>query len=73
MLTYADLSMYGIGDEWWDLCAGPHVEDTGKIQAKALEIERVSGTTSLRQHTSAYVAYVSIYVSARDRARLRYY
>ena len=27
----------------WDLCAGPHVQDTGQIQGKALELERVSG------------------------------
>ncbi len=24
-----DISIYHIGDEWWDLCAGPHVESTG--------------------------------------------
>ena len=39
------ITIYHIGDEWWDLCAGPHVEDTGKIQGKALELERVSGRT----------------------------
>ena len=38
-----DISIYHIGDEWWDLCAGPHVQDTGQIQGKALELERVSG------------------------------
>ena len=21
------ITIYHIGDEWWDLCAGPHVED----------------------------------------------
>ena len=31
------------GEEWWDLCAGPHVESTGKIQRKAVELESVAG------------------------------
>ena len=24
------ITMYHIGDQWWDLCAGPHVETTGE-------------------------------------------
>ncbi|GMP66619.1 hypothetical protein CsSME_00026906 [Camellia sinensis var. sinensis] len=24
------ITIYHIGNEWWDLCAGPHVESTGK-------------------------------------------
>ncbi|RLN34578.1 threonine--tRNA ligase, chloroplastic/mitochondrial 2 [Panicum miliaceum] len=31
------------GEEWWDLCAGPHVESTGKIDRKAVELESVAG------------------------------
>ncbi|KAK4492923.1 hypothetical protein RD792_000250 [Penstemon davidsonii] len=31
------------GNEWWDLCAGPHVESTGNINRKALELESVAG------------------------------
>ena len=31
------------GDEWWDLCAGPHVESTGKINQKAVDLESVAG------------------------------
>jgi threonyl-tRNA synthetase len=23
------ITLYHIGDEWWDLCAGPHLEHTG--------------------------------------------
>jgi len=38
-----DISIYHIGEEWWDLCAGPHVETTKDIDPKALEIQRVSG------------------------------
>lgn len=32
-----------IGNEWWDLCAGPHVESTGNINTKAIELESVAG------------------------------
>lgn len=32
-----------VGDEWWDLCAGPHVETTGTISRKAIELESVAG------------------------------
>ncbi|KAK3184480.1 hypothetical protein Dsin_031766 [Dipteronia sinensis] len=37
------ITIYHIGDEWWDLCAGPHVETTGKINKKAVELESVAG------------------------------
>ncbi|GJM86654.1 hypothetical protein PR202_ga02533 [Eleusine coracana subsp. coracana] len=32
-----------VREEWWDLCAGPHVESTGKINRKAVELESVAG------------------------------
>ncbi|KAL8136609.1 hypothetical protein V2J09_002610 [Rumex salicifolius] len=37
------ITIYHIGDKWWDLCAGPHVDTTGKINAKAVELESVAG------------------------------
>lgn len=37
------ITLYHIGDEWWDLCAGPHVESTGKIPKKAVALESVAG------------------------------
>jgi len=37
------ITIYHIGKEWWDLCAGPHLETTGQINAKALELESVAG------------------------------
>jgi len=36
-------SFFLIGDEWWDLCAGPHVESTGNINKKAVELESIAG------------------------------
>ncbi|KAK1274408.1 hypothetical protein QJS04_geneDACA022687 [Acorus gramineus] len=37
------ITIYHIGNEWWDLCAGPHVESTGKLNKKAIELESVAG------------------------------
>ncbi|KAL6140236.1 hypothetical protein ACLB2K_058536 [Fragaria x ananassa] len=37
------ITIYHIGNEWWDLCAGPHVEYTGKINRKAVELESIAG------------------------------
>jgi threonyl-tRNA synthetase len=37
------ISLYHIGNESWDLCAGPHVESTGMIPSDALELTTVSG------------------------------
>jgi len=37
------ITIYHIGDEWWDLCAGPHVESTGNLNGRAIELESVAG------------------------------
>ncbi|KAF9615883.1 hypothetical protein IFM89_026809, partial [Coptis chinensis] len=37
------ITIYHIGNEWWDLCAGPHVDSTGKINKKAIELESIAG------------------------------
>ena len=37
------ITLYTLGEEWWDLCAGPHVEHTGQLNTKAFELESVAG------------------------------
>ena len=37
------ISLYSLGESWWDLCAGPHVAHTGELNAKAFELESVAG------------------------------
>ncbi len=37
------ITIYHLGDEWWDLCAGPHLENTKEINPKAIELESVAG------------------------------
>ena len=37
------ITIYHLGDRWWDLCAGPHVESTADIDPKAIALESVAG------------------------------
>ena len=37
------ITLYHLGDQWWDLCAGPHVEDTKALHPKAFDLESVAG------------------------------
>jgi threonyl-tRNA synthetase len=37
------ITIYHLGDKWWDLCAGPHLENTSQLNPKAIELESVAG------------------------------
>ena len=37
------ITIYHLGEEWWDLCAGPHLENTSELNPKAIELESVAG------------------------------
>jgi threonyl-tRNA synthetase len=37
------ITLYHLGDAWWDLCAGPHLENTSEINPKAIDLETVAG------------------------------
>ncbi len=37
------ITIYHLGDQWWDLCAGPHVENTIELNPKAIALESVAG------------------------------
>ncbi|MCX5961229.1 MAG: threonine--tRNA ligase [Cyanobacteria bacterium] len=37
------ISLYTLGEDWWDLCAGPHVANTSELNTKAFELESVAG------------------------------
>ena len=36
---------------WWDLCAGPHVENTSDIDPAAVELESVAGNMTAASFT----------------------
>lgn len=37
------ITLYHLGEDWWDLCAGPHVETTKALHPKAFDLESVAG------------------------------
>ena len=37
------ITIYHLGDLWWDLCAGPHLENTAELKPDAIELESVAG------------------------------
>ncbi len=37
------ITLYHLGDQWWDLCAGPHLENTAELKADAIDLESVAG------------------------------
>jgi len=37
------ITIYHVGDRWWDLCAGPHVEHTGELPKDAIALESIAG------------------------------
>lgn len=37
------ITIYHLAQEWWDLCAGPHVDSTADLNPKAIELESIAG------------------------------
>ena len=37
------ITIYHLGDHWWDLCGGPHLENTSELNPKAFELESIAG------------------------------
>jgi len=37
------ITLYHLGDQWWDLCAGPHIENTKDLHPKAFSLDSVAG------------------------------
>jgi threonyl-tRNA synthetase len=42
-ITDDTITIYHLGEEWWDLCAGPHVETTAELNPQAIDLESVAG------------------------------
>jgi threonyl-tRNA synthetase len=66
------ITLYHIGDEWWDLCAGPHVESTNQLPKKAISLESVAGAYWRGDENREMLQRV--YATAwKDPEQLKYY
>jgi len=50
------ITLYTLGEGWWDLCAGPHVANTGELNGKAFDLESVAGAYWRGDENNAPVA-----------------
>jgi threonyl-tRNA synthetase len=37
------ITIYHIGNDWWDLCAGPHAGSTGELDPRGIELTSLAG------------------------------
>lgn len=37
------ITVYHLGEQWWDLCSGPHVNNTSELNPDAIALESVAG------------------------------
>lgn len=37
------ITIYHLGEDWWDLCAGPHVDNTAELNPEAIDLLSVAG------------------------------
>ena len=67
-----DISIYSLGDEFVDLCRGPHVENTRELRSFAFKIHRVSGAYWRGSEKNKMLQRVYVYGFA-DKAQLKEY
>ena len=53
------ITIYHVGDQWWDLCAGPHVESTGQLTPRAIELQSVAGAYWRGDDTKAMLQVIA--------------
>ena len=56
------ITLYTLGDQWWDLCAGPHVDNTKELNPKAFELESVAGAYWRGDETRAQLQLSLIHI-----------
>ena len=67
-----DISIYALGEEFVDLCRGPHVENTRELRGFAFKIHRVSGAYWRGSEKNKMLQRVYVYGFA-DKAQLKDY
>ncbi|MEO1521015.1 MAG: threonine--tRNA ligase [Cyanobacteria bacterium J06633_2] len=76
------ITLYHLGEDWWDLCAGPHVESTKDLNPKAFDLESLAGAYWRGDETKAQLQRIygtawetpeqlAEYKRRREEAKLR--
>lgn len=61
------ISVYTLGDDWCDLCRGPHVESSRKLATLAFKINRVSGAYWRGSEKNKMLQRVYVYCYANQQ------
>ena len=61
------ISIYYLGENWFDLCRGPHVENTFKLQNVGFKISRVSGAYWRGSEKNKMLQRVYVYAFASKK------
>ncbi|MBQ9792600.1 MAG: threonine--tRNA ligase [Clostridia bacterium] len=63
-----EISLYYLGDDWYDLCRGPHVSSTKELRNFAFKINRVSGAYWRGDEKNKMLQRVYVYGFESDEA-----
>ena len=63
-----EISLYYLGDDWYDLCRGPHVSSTKELRNFAFKINRVSGAYWRGDEKNKMLQRVYVYGFENDEA-----
>ena len=64
----AVISIYTLGDDWCDLCRGPHVESSKRLSNMSFKINRVSGAYWRGNEKNKMLQRVYVYCFENDEA-----
>lgn len=63
-----EISLYYLGDDWYDLCRGPHISSTKELRNFAFKINRVSGAYWRGDEKNKMLQRVYVYGFENDEA-----
>ena len=66
-LSEGEITVYYLGDDFYDLCAGPHVENTSKLQNYAFKINRINGAYWRGSEKNKMLQRIYVYAFASSK------
>ena len=66
-LKEGEITVYYLGDDFYDLCAGPHVENTSKLQNFGFKISRINGAYWRGNEKNKMLQRIYVYAFASNK------